>query len=133
MTREGIYDEGGELAASFCPTDVPLSDKGRAALEAVVRAVRKDMAASAEIVVPDRPSPFELWQQAKGDRAEYRRLLWEHGHLVKREPGDDPNLPCGWPGRATGGVVTEHVPIGQHGCVIEPSALPDTRQEAADA
>lgn len=44
MTRESIYEDG-ELAASFCPTDVPLSDKGREALEAVVRAVRKDMAA----------------------------------------------------------------------------------------
>lgn len=45
MTRESIFDENGELAASFCPTEVPLSDKGRAALEALVKAVRKDMAA----------------------------------------------------------------------------------------
>lgn len=50
MARESIYDENGELAASFCPTDVPLSDKGRAALEALVRAVRKDMASDAAAV-----------------------------------------------------------------------------------
>lgn len=46
----------------------------------------------------DNPSPFELWQQASGDAARYRELLVEHGHLVRREPGDDGNLPCGWPG-----------------------------------
>jgi hypothetical protein len=22
----------------------------------------------------------------------------EHGHIVKRKPGEDGNLPCGWPG-----------------------------------
>lgn len=56
----------------------------------------------------DRPSPFELWQQAGGDGEEYRRLLREHGHLIPREPGDDsPLLPCGWESgsKATGGFV----------------------------
>ena len=42
-------------------------------------------------------SPYELWQQAGGDRDEYRRLLREHGHLIDREPGDDSQVfPCGW-------------------------------------
>lgn len=34
-------------------------------------------------------------------RDRYRELLRENGHLVPRKPGDDPNLPCGWPGKAT--------------------------------
>lgn len=42
---------------------------------------------------PDMPSPAELWQQAGGDRDEYRRLLRERGHLVDGPP--EP-LPCGW-------------------------------------
>ena len=47
------------------------------------------------------PSPFQLWRQANGDRAEYNRLLREHGHILGP---DDPRyeeasakLPCGWP------------------------------------
>lgn len=45
-----------------------------------------------------RPSPYELWQQANGDRDEYRRLLLEHGHLIPLKPGEKPEpLPCGWP------------------------------------
>ena len=32
-------------------------------------------------------SPYELWQQAKGDRTEYRRLLFEHGLLVPVQSG----------------------------------------------
>lgn len=44
-------------------------------------------------------SPYELWQQAEGDGEKYRALLREHGHLIDRKPCDDPNLPCGWPGR----------------------------------
>jgi len=47
----------------------------------------------------ERPSPYELWRQANGDRDECRRLLREHGHLIDRQPVDDPNLPCGWPGK----------------------------------
>lgn len=44
-----------------------------------------------------RPSPVELWHQAGGDGAEYRRLLVEHGHLVPREPGDtSPMFACGY-------------------------------------
>ncbi len=34
---------------------------------------------------------------ARRDR--YRALMVEHGHLVKREPGQSVNLPCGWPHR----------------------------------
>lgn len=40
----------------------------------------------------DRPSPFELYQQAGGDPAEYHRLMVEHGHLVPR-----PDCTCGNP------------------------------------
>jgi hypothetical protein len=56
-------------------------------------------------------SPGTLWVQAyretkdlpsfeRGEkcRARYRELLTEHGLLVRREPGDDRTLPCGWPG-----------------------------------
>lgn len=54
-----------------------------------------------------RPSPGALWMQAQKEHPEdvaaasarYRELLREHGHLVERKPGDDPNLPCGWPGQ----------------------------------
>ena len=47
---------------------------------------------------PERPSAMELWRQAGGgtpqyDRARYRQLLIEHGHLV---PGEPSPLPCGW-------------------------------------
>jgi hypothetical protein len=53
----------------------------------------------------DRPSLGELWHVAYAEhgnaeekrRERYRELLLEHGHLVERKPGDDPNLPCGWP------------------------------------
>lgn len=55
---------------------------------------------------PARPSPFELWRQAGGDRARYRKLLVEHGHLVPLEPGEKPEpLPCGWPATS----AREHV------------------------
>lgn len=43
-----------------------------------------------------RPSAYELWVQADGDSDEYRRLLWEYGHLIPRQDGDDGALPCGW-------------------------------------
>jgi hypothetical protein len=42
---------------------------------------------------PDVPSPVDLWNQANGDRDEYRRLLFDHGMLV---PGKAEPLPCGW-------------------------------------
>lgn len=51
----------------------------------------------------DTPSPYELWKLAGGetdayDKAEYRRLLTEHGHLVSLAPGEKAQpLPCGWP------------------------------------
>ncbi|HTR71891.1 MAG TPA: hypothetical protein VMH41_16905 [Mycobacteriales bacterium] len=55
------------------------------------------------------PSPFELWEQAKGDRAEYLRLMEQHGHLVpgEREPGRDifghaVSGPTGEPGTEAG-------------------------------
>jgi hypothetical protein len=48
-------------------------------------------------------SPYDLWRQAGGetdafDKAEYRRLLIEHGILVPLAPGEKAEpLPCGWP------------------------------------
>lgn len=51
----------------------------------------------------ERPSPYGLWKQAGGqtdafDKARYRSLLIEHGHLVPLAPGEKaPPLPCGWP------------------------------------
>lgn len=61
----------------------------------------------------DRPHPAALWRQATDEidaacRAggdpmadpgpRYRELMREHGHLVPLEPGENRNLPCGWPG-----------------------------------
>ena len=49
------------------------------------------------------PSAFTLWCQARDEhpddqtarRRRYLALLREHGHIVKREPGDTgPLLPC---------------------------------------
>jgi hypothetical protein len=40
------------------------------------------------------PAPFELWEQAEGDAKEYRKLMIEHGHLIR---GVAQPLPCGWP------------------------------------
>lgn len=56
------------------------------------------------------PSPYELWKQALDEhpddreamRNRYRDLLIENLHLVPRKPGDDGNLPCGWPGNKAG-------------------------------
>ncbi len=51
------------------------------------------------------PSPYDLWKQAGGEtddysRDEYRRLMFEHGHLQPLAPGEHAKpLPCGWPGR----------------------------------
>lgn len=97
--RFGIHgecQEHGWLADGGCP-------KVRA--ESILEGVGGDVPVESADLRADRPSPFELWQLAKGNRVEYRRLLREHGHLVERQPGDDLNLPCGWPG--TPGV--EHV------------------------
>jgi hypothetical protein len=50
-----------------------------------------------------KPSPHQLWEQAKGDPEAYRGLMREHGHLLA--PGDEGyeegsrTLPCGWPDR----------------------------------
>lgn len=50
-----------------------------------------------------KPSAYDLWVQADGDRERYRELLLEHGLLIPREPGDDsPLLPCGWPNKPVG-------------------------------
>jgi hypothetical protein len=44
------------------------------------------------------PSPYDLWKQANGDGAEYRRLMTEAGMLIPLEPGEKAEpLPCGWP------------------------------------
>ncbi len=60
----------------------------------------------------DRPSAYDLWRQAGGgtedyDRAAYRDLLREHGHLVPLDwyrPGEQPaTLPCGWPDKREAG------------------------------
>lgn len=41
--------------------------------------------------VSGETTPFNLWQQAGGDRDKYLALMREHGHLIpgKREPGTD--------------------------------------------
>jgi hypothetical protein len=52
-------------------------------------------------------SPHVLWRKASAEypddrtacRDRYIELMREHGHIVKAEPGQDRNLPCGWPGR----------------------------------
>lgn len=52
-------------------------------------------------------SPSRLWEQANNEhpdddearRSRYHELMVEHGHIVKREPGQSVNLPCGWPHR----------------------------------
>jgi hypothetical protein len=43
-------------------------------------------------------SPYALWRFAGGGEL-YRKLMFEIGYLVPKQPGDDGNLPCGWPGR----------------------------------
>lgn len=48
----------------------------------------------------DKPSPYNLWKQARGDPERYRQLLREHGLLIDRQPGNDGNLLCGWPGNS---------------------------------
>lgn len=32
-------------------------------------------------------SPYKLWEMANGDKAEYKRLLIEHGHLILKKKG----------------------------------------------
>lgn len=52
---------------------------------------------------------YACWEKARQEfpddpeRRKYRfvELLWEHGHVVKRKPGESVNLPCGWPHRTT--------------------------------
>jgi hypothetical protein len=89
---------GGELA--YCPGDRPEGVAPPAASAA-------DLVAAGQQPLPGAPgrklAPHELWEQAKGDPGEYRRLMREHGHLVgPGDPGYDPDapktLPCGWPG-----------------------------------
>lgn len=49
-------------------------------------------------------TPMELWLQAEqehpidgdGRRRRYIDLMRAEGHIVKRKPGDEPALPCGW-------------------------------------
>jgi hypothetical protein len=56
-------------------------------------------------------SPHKLWRRSGGgvidldtgmyvsaDADLYRRLMVAAGYLVPKQPGDDGNLPCGWPG-----------------------------------
>lgn len=39
----------------------------------------------------------EFPRDSESRRARYKELMIEHGHIVKREPGESRNLPCGWP------------------------------------
>lgn len=51
--------------------------------------------------------PNELWNLAAKENpdagshaariARYQELMIEHGHIVKRQPGQSVSLPCGWP------------------------------------
>lgn len=53
----------------------------------------------------NRTSPHALWEQAAREHPNdelarskrYHDLMVEHGHIVKASPGEDRNLPCGWP------------------------------------
>jgi hypothetical protein len=55
----------------------------------------------------ERTDPAGLWARAQIEhphdgearRSRYLELMREHCHLVERQPGDDGNLPCGWPGQ----------------------------------
>lgn len=51
---------------------------------------------SDEESVPTRPSAYQLWANANGDRDAYILALKEHGHLV---PGKPTDLGCGWPSK----------------------------------
>lgn len=52
-----------------------------------------------------KPTFISLWDQADRENphdpiargVRYRELMVEHGFIVKREPGQSVNLPCGWP------------------------------------
>ncbi len=54
-----------------------------------------------------KPSPYDLWHQAGDEfpdneaarRIRYVALMREHRYLRPTLPGEDPNLPCGWPGK----------------------------------
>lgn len=54
---------------------------------------------------PDPTTPHALWVEAQAafpNDAEaaarhYAELMVDFGHLVPRKPGEDRNLPCGWP------------------------------------
>jgi hypothetical protein len=73
--------------------------------------------------MPDRPSLYDLWQQAGGgtegyDPERYQQLAREHGHIM--QPGDAgyeqgvPELSCGQPvGPGQRNAVDElHMPAG---------------------
>jgi hypothetical protein len=78
-----------------------------------------------------KPPPFELWQQAGGNPAEYRRLMREHRHLV---PGTREPLPCGWPGpRASEDDDSQAGPGPVAGLGGVPVELAPGRQPAAEA
>jgi hypothetical protein len=36
--------------------------------------------------MPDRPEPFQLWEQSGRDPERYRELMLEHGHILPVEP-----------------------------------------------
>jgi len=56
----------------------------------------------------DKPSAYDLWVQAGGDRDLYRELLLERGLLIPLKPGETAEpLPCGWPWRKTLPGVTD--------------------------
>jgi hypothetical protein len=80
----------------------------------------------------EKPGPFELWQQAGGDGARYRRLMRQHGHLLGT--GDEGyedaprNLPCGWPENRGPTETTHECPPNEGGlmpcCGLTPFEVP---------
>lgn len=74
-------------------------------------------------------SPGRLWNQADREsqdqpcyseearvawrRLRYFKLMRDAGHIVTLEPGESPNLPCGWPHRAVADDVVV-MPGGQN-------------------
>lgn len=102
-----VLDLVRDLAASWTADD----GWGTAtpAMETQADCGREVLAITGEPAPDLRPTPYELWVQAKENPDDYRRLLREHGHILR--PGDagyDPDaprtLPCGWsPGKAKPG------------------------------
>ena len=107
-------------AADFRPVPIPLRralyqawdparGRGSAAHQAAADAVLRYV--NGEPEPAPKPSPHALWERAGGGTGhysgeEYRRLMREHGHLLK--PGDAGyedgvrSAPCGWKPKTDG-------------------------------